>query len=98
VGSLATLDTAQSYTIETATGRYCVRFWQGEWIAHSAVCPHQLGPLQDSDVDSEGRITCPWHGYKFDLKTGESNDGACAALSAAPDLVVRDGELYLAAT
>lgn len=98
VGSLATLDTTQSYTIETATGRYCVRYWQEEWIAHSAVCPHQLGPLQDSDVDAEGRITCPWHGYKFDLKTGESEDGACAALSAAPNLVVRDGELYLVAT
>ncbi|MCR9223472.1 MAG: Rieske 2Fe-2S domain-containing protein [Hyphomonas sp.] len=95
VGALSDLDPAMPHTVETATGRYCIRYWQDRWIAHSAVCPHQLGPLQDSEIDEGGLITCPWHGYTFNAETGESQDGACSALAKAPDLVERDGNLFL---
>lgn len=95
VGALSDLDPAKPHTVETATGRYCIRYWQDKWIAHSAVCPHQLGPLQDSVMDQDGQITCPWHGYTFNAVTGESQDGACSALAKAPDLVERDGYLFL---
>jgi len=95
VGKLSDLDPDKPQTVETKTGRFCVRFWQGSWIAHSAVCPHQLGPLQESEIDAQGRITCPWHGYKFDLTTGQSEQASCAALPKAPDVIIRDGELYL---
>lgn len=95
VGALSDLDRAKPHTVETATGRYCVRYWQNRWIAHSAVCPHQLGPLQGSEIDPDGLITCPWHGYRFSVVTGENQDGACGALAKAPDLVERDGKLFL---
>ena len=95
IGALSELDRSKTHTIETATGRYCVRVWQDEWIAHSAVCPHQLGPLQDSEIDAEGRISCPWHGYQFNALSGESRSTDCPALEKAPDLVIRDGELFL---
>jgi nitrite reductase (NADH) small subunit len=36
-------------------------------------CEHQQGPLADGDV--EGCIvTCPWHGWTYDVTTGESPD------------------------
>ena len=72
VGALSELDRTMTHTIETTAGRYCVRVWQDEWIAHSAVCPHQLGPLQDSEIDAEGRITCPWHGFQYRMEDGQS--------------------------
>jgi nitrite reductase/ring-hydroxylating ferredoxin subunit len=37
-------------------------------------CPHQGLPL-DAEPDGEGIVTCPWHGYRFDLRTGRSADG-----------------------
>jgi len=95
IGRLADLNPSQTHTIETATARYCVRFWQDKWVAHSAVCPHQLGPLQDSEISAEGRLTCPWHGYTFDLVTGENQGGMCPSLATAPDLIERDGALFL---
>ena len=95
VGALSSLDKGMSHTIETATGRYCIRHWQNRWIAHSAVCPHQLGPLHESDVDEAGLITCPWHGYKFDVATGNSQGDLCVALAKAPELVERNGDLIL---
>nr|WP_070961397.1 Rieske 2Fe-2S domain-containing protein [Hyphomonas sp. Mor2] len=95
VAALADLDPATPLTVETPNGRYCVRHWQGKWIAHSAVCPHQLGPLQESEIDASGLVTCPWHGYKFDIVSGENQGGDCPALAPAPDLIERDGVLFL---
>ena len=48
---------------------YQLRYHDGALIAHPTICPHLLGPLTDSDL-SHGRLTCPWHGYQFDLATG----------------------------
>jgi len=95
VGSLASMDETKTLTLETSSGRYCVRMWQNRWIAHNAVCPHLLGPLDDSAIDSEGHLTCPWHGYSFDIATGENLEKQCSGLARAPDLVERDGKLYL---
>ena len=38
-------------------------------VAHATVCPHWLGPLEDAP-DADGALTCPWHGYRFDLAAG----------------------------
>lgn len=33
------------------------------------LCPHQGLPL-NCEPDESGLMTCPWHGYKFDARTG----------------------------
>lgn len=98
IADLTQLETRQTLTVETASGRYCLRHFNGEWIVYSAVCPHLLGPLQDSPPDEDGYITCPWHGYQFDILTGMSRDGQCSALAKAPQLIERDGQLFLRET
>jgi nitrite reductase/ring-hydroxylating ferredoxin subunit len=35
------------------------------------VCPHKGGPLHEGRWSSAGTVQCPWHGYVFDLSTGE---------------------------
>lgn len=95
VGIEDELDREAANMVETETGRFCVRYWKGTWIAHSAVCPHLLGPLSGSEIDANGAITCPWHGYRFDLATGENIGGQCKALAPPPRLEIRDGSVYL---
>lgn len=41
----------------------------GEVRATSGVCPHSGGPLAQGVLDG-GSITCPWHMWPFDSKTG----------------------------
>ena len=36
----------------------------------STVCPHLGGPLDQATVDATGIVTCPWHGHRFDVRTG----------------------------
>lgn len=41
-------------------------------------CPH-LGLPLDAEPDATGVVTCPWHGYRFDVRSGRCVSGqACA--------------------
>ena len=42
----------------------------GTFYALGAVCPHEGGPLQDGELDGD-TVICPWHGFDYNLKTGE---------------------------
>jgi len=59
----------------------------GKLVAHSTICPHWLGPL-DEAAPENGILRCPWHGYLFDLRTGASVDGRGCRLAPAPSVVV----------
>ena len=65
-------------------------------IAHSTVCPHWLGPLDAAPV-VDGQVGCPWHGYRFDIRTGCSVDGHGLRLASAPTILVRDGRVIAVA-
>jgi nitrite reductase (NADH) small subunit len=41
----------------------------GEYLAIDGVCPHQGGPLGQGEL-CDGVLTCPWHGWQFDIRTG----------------------------
>jgi nitrite reductase/ring-hydroxylating ferredoxin subunit len=58
----------------------------GDLLVHAAHCPHAGGPLEDCTPDDVGRVTCPWHGYRFDLRAGAALDGRRLRLPRAPRL------------
>lgn len=43
--------------------------------AIDGICPHQGGPLADGEIEGT-TVTCPWHGWRFDFRTGASPLGA----------------------
>jgi nitrite reductase/ring-hydroxylating ferredoxin subunit len=45
-----------------------------ELVGFPRFCPHQLGPLDASSLEA-GNVTCPWHGYRFDVRSGECVSG-----------------------
>ncbi|UTF55760.1 Rieske (2Fe-2S) protein [Natronosalvus rutilus] len=60
---------------------------EGEYHAMQNVCPHQLAPLCEGEVtgttsapavgeyewECDGEIVrCPWHGWEFEISSGES--------------------------
>jgi nitrite reductase/ring-hydroxylating ferredoxin subunit len=64
----------------------------GELIAHATRCPHQLGPLA---ATHDGVVQCPWHGYRFDAKSGACLSGQPCRLPQAPTVTLRDGNVWL---
>jgi len=55
----------------------------GVRLQYGTVCPHLGGPLDDAPV-ADGCITCPWHGYRFDVRTGRNADGLALRLETSP--------------
>jgi len=41
----------------------------GTLSAMDGTCPHRGGPLGEGTV-AGGIVTCPWHGWRFDAKSG----------------------------
>jgi nitrite reductase (NADH) small subunit len=62
------------------------------WAAIDAACPHRGGPLGDGLV-AERCVTCPLHGRRFDLITGEQHGGDDVV--AVHDVEALDGELWV---
>jgi nitrite reductase/ring-hydroxylating ferredoxin subunit len=52
----------------------------GEIMAFDNECPHLGGPIGEGMV-SNGAVTCPWHAWPFDLRTGECEINPAAKLT-----------------
>jgi nitrite reductase/ring-hydroxylating ferredoxin subunit len=64
-------------------------------LAHAALCPHMLGPLDGCAVE-DGAVVCPWHGYRFDVRSGRQlAPSDRLRLAPAPRVVVEDGRARL---
>ena len=83
LGSLCELRARLPLCVDFAGRALRVVEVDGVLVAHSAVCPHWLGPLDDAPVE-DGCITCPWHGYRFDVQSGRSAGEHSLRLARAP--------------
>ena len=43
----------------------------GKFYALDGVCPHAGGPLGEGTVQGT-TVTCPWHGWQFDVTNGQN--------------------------
>ena len=43
----------------------------GTFYAIDNACPHAGGPLGEGKLKDGGIVECPWHGWRFDVTTGQ---------------------------
>lgn len=70
--------------------RICVVRYQEKFLAVQDACSHNGESLSKGHVNYLGEIICPWHNYRFDLKTGRACDSSSKDLTIYPIKV--DGE------
>src|ERR687897_2376145 len=66
------------------------------WYALEDECSHQGGPLGEGDLVDEGVLRCPWHGARFDVRTGEVLDGPAARRARTYPVTADDGLVTVA--
>lgn len=44
---------------------------EGTFFALENACTHEEGPLAEGDIEGH-EVTCPWHGARFDVRTGQA--------------------------
>ena len=67
-----------------------------EVCAISAVCSHMGGPLDEGKRDGEV-VVCPWHGSRFDLRTGAVEGGPAVYPQPRYETRVRSGKVEIRA-
>ncbi|OGX06358.1 MAG: hypothetical protein A3G87_01795 [Omnitrophica bacterium RIFCSPLOWO2_12_FULL_50_11] len=55
----------------------------GRFYAIGETCPHRGGPLSEGTVE-EKVVTCPWHGWQFDVTDGVSPVNPAAKVDCYP--------------
>lgn len=56
-------------TVEVNGIRIALFNVDGTYYALDNTCPHAGGPLGEGKL-KEGIVECPWHGWRFDVRTG----------------------------
>jgi 3-phenylpropionate/trans-cinnamate dioxygenase ferredoxin subunit len=67
---------------------------QGQFYCLDDVCTHDGGPLGEGQLEGT-TIACPRHGAKFDLRTGKALTMPATEDTAAYEVKVEDGEIYI---
>jgi nitrite reductase (NADH) small subunit len=70
----------------------CVANVNGEISAMDNVCLHMGGPLGEGVIEG-GKVICPWHGWAYDAKTGES--GRPGAKAAVYPVKIEGGDVLI---
>lgn len=65
----------------------------GAWHAIDGLCPHQGGPLGTGHICGT-TLTCPWHGWQFDVATGRHKLSATVR-QPVHEVCERDGEVFV---
>lgn len=74
------------FTVELNEQLFCVNQVQGQLVAYPAHCPHMMAPLAQVPV-VDGILECPWHAYRFDVRSG-----ACVSVDILAHL--KEGDSY----
>lgn len=69
---------------------------KGEVTNRLVADPPESGELTKGEFDGAKTIACPWHGYTYDLATGE-HIGVADIQLRTYDVVVEDGTVYVEA-
>jgi nitrite reductase/ring-hydroxylating ferredoxin subunit len=56
--------------IELEGEKVCIINTEGNYYAIGNVCTHVGGPLDEGTLEGY-EVECPWHGSKFDVRSGE---------------------------
>lgn len=65
----------------------------GTYYALENACPHQGGPIADGWIEGV-TVTCPWHAWTFDVRTGGLTIGELSVIPRFEVRVEQDG-VYL---
>jgi nitrite reductase/ring-hydroxylating ferredoxin subunit len=64
------------------------------YVAFEPRCPHALGPLAEGKRRGDF-IVCPWHFFRFDLKTGKPPGMTSILALRRYPVTVKDNEIFI---
>lgn len=72
------------YRIDVRGKAICIVLQQNVLHAFENKCSHNGEALHKGSINYLGEIVCPWHGYRFNIKTGRECGERCRDLETFP--------------
>jgi nitrite reductase/ring-hydroxylating ferredoxin subunit len=86
--AVADLDASQVTVVEdTSHGAMAVGMSAGKPFAVSNRCRHLFASLGEGEVTPEGCLQCPWHGARYDVRTGKMVRGPQGAFKPVAGVI-----------
>src|SRR6266542_5330401 len=70
----------------TGAGKWAVGNAKDEYFAVTRRCRHLYADLARGSIDAQGCLVCPWHGSRYDVKTGRMVLGPQGIFAKIPGL------------
>jgi nitrite reductase/ring-hydroxylating ferredoxin subunit len=84
VAQVTDVPVGSGISITTGSGKEIALFnCDGAFFALDNTCPHQGGPLGEGELAGTV-VTCPWHEWHFDTRTGVNTDDATCKVASYP--------------
>jgi nitrite reductase (NADH) small subunit len=71
----------------------CVANVNGAYSAMDNVCLHVGGPLGEGTIEN-GKVVCPWHGWQYDPKTGQTTHNPNLKVAVYP-MKIENGDVMV---
>jgi nitrite reductase/ring-hydroxylating ferredoxin subunit len=94
-GALSDLPPGEAISIVAGDREIGIFNAGGTLYAIDNICPHQGAPLSEGWIEG-ATVTCPWHAWCFDLRTGALRLGASYDGVQRFEVRVEDGSIYVA--
>jgi nitrite reductase/ring-hydroxylating ferredoxin subunit len=78
----------------TGAGKWAVGNAKDDLFAVTRRCRHLYADLAQGSIDAKGCLVCPWHGSRYDVKTGRMVRGPQGVFAKIPGL----GQMFMALT
>jgi nitrite reductase (NADH) small subunit len=83
VATRADIPDGSAKLVEAAGKKIALFNAGGQFYAIGNECKHRGGPLAEGEIDGT-HVTCPWHGWEYDITTGENLDDANVKVGCFP--------------
>lgn len=93
---LSKIPEGKTLLLKAGTTEICLANTPDGLFAVENACSHLQARLHEGVINSLNEIVCPWHHYRFCLKTGvETSSHGCSSLETYPLKTHEDGSLYI---
>ena len=89
VGSVSRLAPGAVMEASVGAAYYAICNVEGSIHVLTGTCPHRGGPLGQGAING-ANLTCPWHAWEFDCRTGEHDYNPAVKIATFPVQVSGD--------
>lgn len=78
-------------TLRVAGHKVCLVYGESGWYAIENDCPHLGESLARGVINNQEEVICPWHSYRFHLRTGREAMQRCRDAHVYPLQIGKEG-------